>query len=349
MRSSMVQKRTCALLAVALFIALAASGAKLLGGPPPDSPPVPVSVAINKTAYTISGPCHHENLAVYFLETAQLDDQDFITLDEGLKSGVVKVSEMDQASVSRLVIENESDKPLYIQEGDRLVGGKQDRIMQWSLVVPPKSGKMPVPAFCVEQSRWHAGAGGKAFGAPANSAFAPNSVRLAGKYSNDQTKVWSNVADLKDAAAGNAAIAASKSNSSLTEALDSTKAVQVSDAYVAALGPMLLKHPDAVGVVLAVNGKFVEADIYPSHKLLTKLYPRLVAAYAIDATLAGKADYHLRFPPDVAAFLTEGSEKSEHTAAIDSHNQATLRDLGDKQTSQTTYNGQEVQLQWMAK
>ena len=79
--------------------------------------------------YRLSGPYAHQNLAVYLLHSDKRDDRDFITLNEGLKSGQVKVTELENEQVARLRIENQSDKPLFLQEGDRVTGGKQDRTL----------------------------------------------------------------------------------------------------------------------------------------------------------------------------------------------------------------------------
>src|SRR5207245_1852488 len=79
---------------------------------------------------------------------------------------------------------------LFLQEGDRLQGGQQDRIIVTSLVVPPRSGKLPVPSFCIEQSRWQ---GGIAFSSTSNKALAGKEVRAAAKTTagrGGQRAVW---------------------------------------------------------------------------------------------------------------------------------------------------------------
>src|SRR5207245_7218815 len=127
-------------------------------------------VELDGTAYQIRGPLTHEDLAVFLLCCDRQDQRDFLTLDEGLREGLVKITEQEQERVGALQIENLSDRPLYLQEGERLQGGKQDRTIISSLVVPPKSGKRSVPTFCVEASRWTEGAKGKSFGFTVNPA-----------------------------------------------------------------------------------------------------------------------------------------------------------------------------------
>src|SRR5688572_11021310 len=107
--------------------------------------------------YRITGPYSHENLSVYLLHSRTQDDRDFMTLDEGLKTKQVRITEKEQEDVGELLISNSSHRPLFLQEGDRLKGGKQDRTLYASLVIPPKAMKVPVPTFCIEPTRWTEG------------------------------------------------------------------------------------------------------------------------------------------------------------------------------------------------
>src|SRR5207247_8753006 len=80
--------------------------------------------------------------------------------------------------------------PVDRQQGEPVYGGKQARSIAVSLVVPPKSGKVGVPTFCIEQSRWHEGDKGRTFGFTVNPALAPKGVRGAAKVEGDQSRVW---------------------------------------------------------------------------------------------------------------------------------------------------------------
>src|SRR5436190_15093012 len=121
-------------------------------------------VEVEDVAFQVSGPHAHENLAVFLIQTGKQDTRNFLTLDEGLTKGLVKITEQEQETVGSLQLDNQSDRPLYLQEGERLQGGKQDRTIAMSRVVPPKSGKMNVATFCIEQSRWQEGESGRKFG-----------------------------------------------------------------------------------------------------------------------------------------------------------------------------------------
>jgi hypothetical protein len=256
-------------------------------GTSPEAGAVDQRVAVGDRPMRVTGPYRHANLAIYLFHTDQRDDQQFITLDEGLASKQVTVSEKQNAEVQKLVIENASAYPLFLQEGDRLVGGKQDRIVYASAVIPAGSGKVPIPSFCVEQSRWQAGEQGTKFTGADNVALAPKSVRVAAKAMKDQGAVWEHVSESKMAFVSDLE-AGMQTTSSLTEAMDDPKVKAISDEAVDALQATIDANPDAVGIGFAVNGRIEEIDIYPGHTLLSKVAPRLIRSYAVDAALAAE-------------------------------------------------------------
>jgi outer membrane lipopolysaccharide assembly protein LptE/RlpB len=295
------------------------------------------------------GPFEHENVTVFLVCKKEQSDGDFLTLDEGLREGLVKVAEKEQEQVNELRLDNQSDRPLFLQEGDRLQGGKQDRTIIASMVIPPKSGPTTVPTMCIEQGRWTARDGRNAFGATANAALAPKEVRSAAKVSMSQGEVWQQVADQKVKA--QAAYSAPNSNSSLNETLDAPPVKKLSDECARALGDKLDAHPDAVGVAIAVNGKIEEVNIYPNHALLRRLYPRLLQSYAVQAAL--EKDRAKEAAPvtaeAVTRFMKEGEAKASRTDTLDAGNTLRITDAGGQAKCETFYAGQPVHYQVLSK
>ena len=318
--------------------------------PAPDPEADSPSVEVDGKTLRITGPFAHENVSVYLIHSEDQDDHDYLTLDQGLKDGVVKISEREQERVGELQIDNQSDQYLFLQEGDRLQGGKQDRTIIASLVVPPKSGKMPVPTFCIEQSRWQKGRMGADFGYTANAALAPKEVRQAAKVSGSQSQVWDEVYDKK--ATAQAKLGAANTNSSLNETLDSPQVKKLSDECAKALSSVLDEKDDAVGVAIVINGKVEEVNIYPNHKLLAKLYPRLMQSYAFQAALT-KDEAKEATPvtcAEVAQFMTESKEKSKKKQDINGDNKLEICDLeGGRAACATEYRGTVVHKQYLSK
>ncbi len=308
----------------------------------------PAAVEESGAKLRITGPYAYENLAVYLLHSDTPDNSDFITLDEGLKSGKVTVTEKGEGEVNELLLENTGDVALFIQEGDRVKGGKQDRIVGLSFVVPAKSGKMPIPSFCIEQGRWSELATSSpgitgTFAAPDKARLAPREVRAAAKAGKDQSEVWQKVAENKVQTAS--LLGAENTNSSLNETMDSAQVKRAVEPYENRLNAILVGKPDAVGVAFALNGKIEEVNIYPGRKLLAKLYPRLLGSYALSAVLDRKGGPSPT-AAEVASFMKEGREKGKRTEQV-AGNSVTVRDLEANVQCVTEYQGKSVHAQWM--
>ncbi|HXL80610.1 MAG TPA: DUF6569 family protein, partial [Pyrinomonadaceae bacterium] len=103
--------------------------------------------------YRLSGPYTHKNLSIFLIHSKTTTrTKSFLTLQEALEQRKVVVYETQ--SVNELAIENLSSEEVYVQAGDIVKGGQQDRMMGVDFIVPPKSGRMPIAAFCVEHGRW---------------------------------------------------------------------------------------------------------------------------------------------------------------------------------------------------
>jgi hypothetical protein len=332
--------------------ALLVAGCEASATPAENPGPGTDQIKVGKLTWQVTGPYVHQKLTVFLLHAASKDRRDYLTLDEGLGKGLVQVTEQAQEQVGQLQIDNRSDRPLFLQEGDRLQGGKQDRTITTSLVVPPRSGPQPLPTCCIEQNRWTEGSKGKAFAAPQNQALAPKEVRFAAKTApapQAQSAVWESVRKNKGDA--QAALSAPNTDSSLNETMDSPQVKKISDGYTRALGGILGGHPGAVGVVIAMRGNIEEVNIYANPMLLTKLYPRLLRSYAFQAAL-DKDTARVVQPVSAAQvqkFLADGKERFMYAQPVDAHNRLQVRDLGNKVHCLTSYDGKVVHAQWLSR
>lgn len=261
----------------------------------------------------ISGPYQSGNLSVFLVHAAPTDGGGgaagaYLTLDEALASGEAAVYET--GDVNELEVENKSkDRTLFIQAGDIVKGGRQDRVLSVDLILPPGSEKTPIAAFCVEQGRWSArGDEPVQQFASAGKSLAGKELKLAAKSARLQTEVWNAVAETqaKLAASVGEDVAAPASPTSLQLSLENEKVAEAASKHVAALAALAEAHPDAVGYLYAVNGKISGGDIYASPLLFRKLWPRLLEASVTEAVAEpadGSAGRGLA-TDDAAAFLT---------------------------------------------
>jgi hypothetical protein len=267
-------------------LALLALGGAAVGLAPPPPRPAPYVPPKLKA----SGPHTHGNLTVFFLRGADQLKGKVLTLDEALRGKKVVVHETQ--SVNRLSVENTGDEAVFIQAGDIVKGGQQDRVLAIDLLVPGKSGKVPIEAFCVESGRWaqRPGENVKAFSASAYSVVG-NDLKLAARQAKDQGKVWDRVGRVQDTLGENLKgnVRAATSRTSLQLTLEHKKVKEAVEAAVKKLhGKLGEKDGDVVGVAVAINGKVTAADVYASAALFRKLWPKLLHAAATEAVALKK-------------------------------------------------------------
>ncbi len=128
---------------ISLVAAVAAPIAAMLASP-----------ALADDAPRISGPAVHDNLAVYFIHGKSASGPVPLTLKEAMAASKVVVHET--GNVNTLSIENTGAEEVFVQAGDIVKGGQQDRVLTISMLVPARSGRLDIAAYCVEQGRWSA-------------------------------------------------------------------------------------------------------------------------------------------------------------------------------------------------
>jgi hypothetical protein len=249
-------------------------------------------------------------LALYFVHGEAGKGPVPLTLEEALARGKVRVDET--GSVNELSIENLGDEEVFIQAGDIVKGGRQDRVIGVSLLVPRKSGKVPISSFCVEQGRWTARANedpshfasadssvpsrkakmaiyAAPSPAPASGAGIgadlPNFAGVRDSTASRQAQVWQDVAATQRKLQDNvgAPVASPLSQSSLQLALENEKLADMKQPYLKTLMDAAAKENDIVGYVFAVNGKINSGDVYPSNGLFNKMWSKLLNSSVTEA------------------------------------------------------------------
>jgi hypothetical protein len=278
--------------------------------------------------YKILAPITHGDLTIFPVVSAKSHDtSDFITLDEGIRSGDVVVTEVGNlhstmqrrppyhprpyqgAEVNRLVLVNNSKHPLILLAGEVVTGGKQDRVVGKDRIVPAESDPVDLSVFCVEHGRWIETS--TKFDTHASVMLQP-SVRMKAMADKDQQKVWDEVANSRKNMSG-AMLHAPSAGLSTAEVTSAQAQIENTSSYAKArengviqkqvesiTEPMQksyesvikqLRNQNAVGVVVAVKGHIVWADMFASSALLAKYWSKLLDSYATEAlTMPGARD-----------------------------------------------------------
>src|SRR3989339_1451366 len=247
----------------------------------PPAPQIPLNLATLGNI-EISQPYIHKNMTLFIISKPQDNKPatNYITLDEGITQGKVKILEKENAEVERLEIENNSDLPLFLQSGDIVKGGQQDRTIQISITIPPHSSKIDIPSLCVEQSRWTEWAGGAKFESTCQNA--PSKGMRMAAQKGDQSFQWASVGILKSQVSTNMGLARS-TTSSVNEELENPRVKETIAEYEKALTPLLRKHPNAVGMAFALNGEINTIEIFQSPKLFQKVSSKLLKSWSLES------------------------------------------------------------------
>jgi ARG/rhodanese/phosphatase superfamily protein len=271
------------------------------------------------STYRLSGPYTHKNLTVFLVHGKDLTNKTFLTLQEGLAQKKVRVYETKD--VNELAIRNFSNQDIYVQAGDIVRGGEQDRMISVDFIVPPRSGRMPIAAFCVESGRWNKRGNEE----PASFSSSENSValkelKLAAKAQQSQGAVWENVSVAQKKLSRNvgASVNDELSASSFELSVENSKVKETTAAYIKELSGLLQNKPDVIGYVFAINGEVNSADVYASRALFVKLWPKLLKASAVEAIaeLNQKLDHKPVASETVETFLADSEKGTAATKQV---------------------------------
>jgi hypothetical protein len=264
----------------------------------------------------------YENITLFpVVSSGGADTSAFLTLDEGLASGEVVVTEQGSdvlfrtdrvtqspgssgwAAVNQLVLINRSKRPLLLLAGELVSGGKQDRIIGKDRIVPVGADPLPLDVFCVEHGRWSSGSRFSA----AKTMVHP-SVREQAALAKDQNQVWSAVragstSSVAVSGAAEAVLAAPMITAdSISESVQVSAPTQAyskiyEDGRVgASVDEMVsklerrfekavdgLKGERVVGVIVAYGDEVAWSDIFASPELFNHYWMKLLRSYSVEA------------------------------------------------------------------
>ncbi|MHC4601161.1 MAG: ARPP-1 family domain-containing protein [Planctomycetota bacterium] len=263
--------------------------------------------------FRVTGPFTFQNLSLYLVHGPdRFDGKDILTLKEAMEQKKVVVHET--GNVQKLAIENVSDREVFIQSGDIVKGGKQDRILQVDVILPARSGVVPVASFCVEAGRWRPRGreSVRRFGS-SGGRFSKKCLKLATRRSQKQGEVWDKVRETQKDIASNTGYRPERtqSPSSMQLAMEDKSLGEWVKTYRKKFGDVVKGKKDVIGYAFALNDKINCADVYGSHALFLKLWDKLFKSTAIEAV----SELHLwrrkSVPPDakaIAAFLRDAKK-----------------------------------------
>jgi len=220
-----------------------------------------------------------ENMTVFELLRPRNGGPEYITLREAIEGGVFSVTEVSEGgSVPELMVVNKGDVPVLLLDGEEVRGAKQNRILNTTILVAPKS-TTKVPVSCVEHGRWsyqerefrESGNVMHREMRMLNARKVSESLRASRQFRSDQGEIWAKVDELHCA-------------------LDvPSKTAAMGDVYEAKGGDLegYLKSFRLVegqkGILVSVDGRPAGMDFVSRESAFSTLFPKLIKSYAMEA------------------------------------------------------------------
>jgi len=239
------------------------------------------SIAHALSSITLGDPVTFENITMLpLLGPAAVEREPFyLTLDEALARGWTEITEVsEQGSVPELRVVNEALKPVFILDGEELLGAKQNRVVNLTILVPAEA-TLTIPVSCVEAGRWRARS--RAFRAAPRTQYAAGRAKrmaqvtacmqMSGARSSDQAEVWADISE-KSARLG---------VESATGAMEEifTRHSDFTERCLKTLSPV--EHQR--GALFQLDGRVVGFDLFDRSVTLRRLLPKLIRSVAVDA------------------------------------------------------------------
>jgi hypothetical protein len=255
-------------------------------------------MAVTFPQIRVGEPLRFKALAVFPLFTTAKSAVEYALADEVMRDQLLTVQETSEAgSVPELLVENKSDWRVLFIEGEELVGAKQNRILNTSILVAAKS-KTKIPVSCVERGRWRYDSA--MFGL--SGSHSPASVRYELKGSvtralkehgarhSDQGAVWGTVHAMNLCSGAHSA----------TDAMSA--AFEVHAKELAEFREHLKYAEGATGLAVVIGKQIVGCDLFDKPSTCRKVWDRLLSGVGLE-TIARKETSESAEIADVERFI----------------------------------------------
>jgi hypothetical protein len=261
-------------------------------------------IRMSTSSFHFVAPIRHENLEIQFLVGPSVPP-DYLTLGEGCSQQVVAVFETGR--VGRLAVWNKStDRPLFIQLGELLKGGLQDRTVATDLVLDPGEKYDGLPTYCVERARWSKREAEDHTKFVSTQEFVSTKpLRKSVEHREDQTAVWAavNKAQLDMASAVPGYKESEASPSSYKMSLEDAALQKNVEEWFHVINERSPLDGKTVGVAVTINSRLEKIDWYGHAQTFHRLWPGLLRAAVLEALLEKIPDTKSPRPLDETRFL----------------------------------------------
>jgi hypothetical protein len=221
----------------------------------------------------------HAGMAVFpvFASNAAAPALRYRTLEQAIADGAVEVVEQASATVPELTLRNKGDVMIFVLDGEEVIGGRQNRIVNASFLIAANS-TVTLPVTCVEHGRWH-----DVSPRFSSGESMPHAMRLA-KHQQVSANLRAGSRPLADQGATWDAIAEKQATTGTRSATGALHDIYRSQQVRLNAWEQTFPYvAGAVGFIIGLGGQISGADLFDQPATAEALWPKLRRSYALDA------------------------------------------------------------------
>lgn len=240
----------------------------------------------------------HKNMAIIPIKTPPSYKFDILTLKKGFELGLAEVKECEHSTVNTLIVKNNSVTPLLLVDGEEIIGGDQNRIVNATILIAPNSEEK-IPVNCTEHGRWAYKSEFKQSEYMANYRTRSAKEKAVRANMSEQQAVWDSIEDLE----------MSRSFSSPTQAMsESYENLKVDlDEFISNFKAL----DGQTGAVIIIDGEIKGFELFLNSQIYHEYHEKILKSYLIDIDID---DSVFTVNTDVAKNLIEEALSVEYAA-----------------------------------
>lgn len=252
-------------------------------------------------------PSKHKNVTVFPLFSQLKEVTAYKTLNQALKDNLIRISEVEHGgNVPEILVQNFSDIPVLILDGEELMGAKQNRVLNTTVLLEVNS-KTVVPVSCTEQGRWsynsdHFADSGVVMNSSARRSknyYVSESLNDEGTFDSHQGEVWYEIHQMSSKRG------VRSETSAMRDVFENSREELESHLQHFPL------QDGQKGLIASINGKIAGLDYVSSPRAFADLYPKLLKSYIMDALVEKGKNGSPVDPGDAGTFINSIAETDE--------------------------------------
>lgn len=253
---------------------------------------------------------NYGNVSIIPLKSQGSNDVDILSLKKGLELGLVVVKECEHSTVNTVMVTNNAVTPLILVDGDEITRAKQNRIVNSTILIPPKT-TMPVSVSCTEHERWHFKGKDSNNHFSYSKYFANSDTRRAKSanlYEHDdcQAVVWDSISSVESRTGFR----------SHTAALNDSYENVMKDKEECLEYFKLLD--EQTGLIAIVDGEIRGVELFANHRMYKDYHDKIIRSYIIDSINTENIENNLsdKEIKDIVANISDSKFREDETKGL---------------------------------